>query len=84
LLIVDCECVLFNDDMDMLASLTAISDLTNKFQVMRNYSILAFRKLYEVACATCCTPSIGIALPTATDRQYTEENKHLITCKDNL
>jgi hypothetical protein len=51
-------------DMDMLASLTAISDLTNKLQVMRDDCTAAFRKLYEAACAICCTPSIGIALPT--------------------
>jgi len=69
-LIADSECVLFIDDMNMLASLTAISDLTNRLQVMRNDSILAFRKLYEAACATRCTPSIGIALLTASYRQY--------------
>ena len=57
-------------DVDMLALLTTISDLTNKLQAIRNDSIPALRKLYEAACATCCTPSIGVALPTASDRQH--------------
>lgn len=56
-------------DMDMLASLTAISDLTNKLQGMRNDSQAAFHKLYEAACATCCKPGIGIELPTAEEPQ---------------
>jgi len=81
----DSECVLFNDDMDMFASLTAISDLTNRLQVMRNDSIPAFRQLYEAAFATYV---VRLQSALLCQRQVTdntnEENKHLITCKDNL
>jgi len=53
---------------------------------MRNDSIpAAFRNLYEAACATCCMPLIGIALPTASDRDNIKTKKtstSIITCKD--
>jgi hypothetical protein len=56
-------------DMDMLASITAISDLTNKLQAMRKDSQTAFHKMYEAACTTCCKPTIRIATPTADEPQ---------------
>jgi len=74
-----------SDEMDMLASLAAISDLTNKLQGMRNDSETTFHSFYEAACTECCKPTIlELQFPPQINHNLKDKDKHLVTCKNNL
>jgi len=69
--------------MDMLASLTAISDLTNKLQVMSNDSVPLQSFMKQRVQYVVRLQSELLCQRQVTDNTN-KENKHLITCKDNL
>jgi len=58
-----------SSDMDMLASLKAVADLTCKLQEMRDSCDTSFNAVYDDVSTTCNKSTISIAVPSTNDPQ---------------